>query len=368
MENTIATTVYQLIVKFKGDIKMKKTKLNKKLLLELLYAETPYGEEDLVVNIITRELDKLGFTYYQDKAGNLVAQRGKADKYPLLNAHMDIVDLAYFYYPIKNSGKKSKNSYVGGYHDYYDEMEMLLDSVDTNLLSECVDCKDCTSYRECIGFEGEGIIPEDSLDICAYFSPTVTAEGKLTKWGEQNGLFELGYYDEISAYKIVEEKGKISGKGKYRVLGGDDKCGIFLALEIARNTEMPLKLLFTVGEELGCLGIKQFVKTSPEWFKNVAYSITIDRRGGDNLLSSQLGVRSCTRKFAAELAMAGIMESIPVKIEDGSVADVIYIRELVKDAVNISAGYHNAHDEDEFIIWSEVEGIFRWVKRFMESY
>lgn len=350
-------------------------KLNKEFLKELLMTETPYGDEDIVAEVIKQELDKLGFTYFQDKVGNIVAQRGKAKKYPLLNAHMDIVDLSYWG---GGYGGKSTTLNGGSYWDRVDEVEYLLDNLGPELVGECVSCKDCIMYKNCIGLEEDMedglLLDEEVLRICDEYYPTLKGEDTIYAWAESNGFLEYGFdeeypleYQDTSTYKLVEEKGKISGIGRQRVLGGDDKCGIFLALEVARATTIPMKLLFTVGEEVGCVGMKHFVAHHAKWFNNVSYSITIDRKGADNLLSSQLGVRSCTRRFEADLARAAIMENIPVKVMGGSVADVIYIRELVKDAVNISAGYYNAHSEDEYVVWDEVEAIFRWVKRFVES-
>lgn len=161
---------------------------------------------------------------------------------------------------------------------------------------------------------------------------------------------------------------KITGSGKNRVLGGDDKCGIFAALKVAEMLpNMPMKVLFTVEEEIGCLGAKYFVKNHADWLKDVKYSITIDRKGSNNLLWSQKGIRSCSDEFAGKIIEQGIMTGIPVRIEDGGSADVVYLRDYVPEAINISAGYYNAHRKDEYIIPSELDKIVGWVKNIIEN-
>jgi hypothetical protein len=100
---------------------------------------------------------------------------------------------------------------------------------------------------------------------------------------------------------------------------------------------------------------------------DVAYSITVDRRYGNNLLWSQLGKRSCTNEFAGRLAMAGITVGIPIEIQDGSVADVITIREYVTDSVNVSAGYYNPHSDDEYVNLEEITKIIKWLRLFVNN-
>ena len=126
-----------------------------------------------------------------------------------------------------------------------------------------------------------------------------------------------------------------------------------------------MKILFTVQEESGCIGISHFIDNNLEFFSDVKYSLTIDRREGDNLLWSQCDERSCSNNFAAKLAREGVKVGIPIKIMDGNVADVIHIRNHVPNSVNMSAGYYRAHSDDEYIVPSEVDNIIEWVKNIL---
>jgi di/tripeptidase len=174
------------------------------------------------------------------------------------------------------------------------------------------------------------------------------------------------YLQEMYTIKFNEKTGKIEGSEE-RVLGGDDKCGIALALATAHALpKLPMKILFTTGEEKGCDGISEFCKTNKEWFDDCKFSITIDRRDNDNLLRWSAGKANCSKEFAAQLALFGVLSEIPVKVESGTLADVIHIRNHVKETVNISAGYHNPHSTEEWIDFYAMCDILEWLKRIVQ--
>ena len=60
-------------------------------------------------------------------------------------------------------------------------------------------------------------------------------------------------------------------------IGGDDKCGIFLALEML-DTLPNVKAAFFVAEEIGCKGSRH---ADPKFFNNVGYVIQFDSPEGD---------------------------------------------------------------------------------------
>lgn len=416
-------------VKSQKEIEIEKRlneKLAKKLefLIELLKVESISGEEYLVRGIILTKLKELGFETTVDYMGNISAIRGQADKYPLLNAHMDIVDNSYSYWgkytkssyssgkSYSSSWSKTKDtsdisnlSYLNGYinpedevtkeymnnyssadgydddedddeDEQYKELEKKTYNYHSGLSDKAIEryiempyselnkwfvCSDCVNFNDC-SIAGKGICKQFDLDED---NPEAVEVMESIAYDD---IIDYGYETatDIDSYEVYIENGKIQGRGKDRVLGGDDKCGIFIALEVARILpNMPMKILFTVEEEIGCVGIDKFVIHSADWFDNVAYSLTIDRREGDNLLWSQLGKRSCDNAFAGRLAKAGIECGIPVKLQDGSVADVITIRDYVPNAVNMSAGYYSAHTSEEYIVISELLQIINWVTVFM---
>ena len=67
----------------------------------------------------------------------------------------------------------------------------------------------------------------------------------------------------------------------YGIIGGDDKCGIYIMLKMLENRK-DFNFIFSVSEETGCLGIQEVVKK--EDFSNVTYGIVLDRRNGGDII------------------------------------------------------------------------------------
>jgi hypothetical protein len=337
-------------------------KIRKNLLIDLLMKDNYSGNEGVISPMIIEELTKLGFEVSMDDIGNISAIRGKAERYPLLNAHLDQVDYSNNWISTYYSGKNSSD-YLAYDKGLYESIEDFVDYMTKEELEEYFDCTNCSStYKGCV----------DSVNnkICNRFILKFGDYAKAKKIAQNEYGLDFTMFDKTKnkeEFHITDVNGKLQGSGG-RVLGGDDKCGIFIALEVARlNRKQPMKILFTVSEEIGCVGISHFIKFNKEWFDDVAYSITIDRKSGDNLLWSQCGTRSCSDGFASRMALAGIKCGIPIKVQDGSIADVVEIRDIVDEAVNISAGYYDPHSEDEYVLVSDVKKIIQWVRTFLKE-
>lgn len=380
-------------------------------LMNILKYHTWHGNEEVMRPYMISTLEMLGFKCEVDSVGNIAAIRGEAERYPLLNAHMDIVrSVAYkAEQEIKKRTNKGKTvvqtvkQLTSGRHIEKKKKKCCTNCV---FLDACINtlvandtiteraaywklkyskgCDqftlDATGYNEMItklydtNYEVEY---EDDADYGseefwrnwarrnAYdkdCSVTYTTSYGMTK---EEKLEQDAVLNEIYEIKFEEKTGKIS-TNEMRVLGGDDKCGIALALATAyAMPKTPMKLLFTVGEESGCVGISEFCKTNPDWFKDVKYSVTIDRRGDDNLLMWSAGKKNCSKEFAAQLALHGVNAGIPIKVESGTIADVIHIREHVKETVNISAGYHNPHSTTEWIDFYAMCDILKWIQNIV---
>jgi hypothetical protein len=48
-------------------------------------------------------------------------------------------------------------------------------------------------------------------------------------------------------------------------------------------------------------------------------------------------------------------------VQDGSISDTMVFSELGINGVNLSAGYHNAHTAQEYIVIAQVERVVKWV-------
>lgn len=407
---------------------------------EILTAETIGGHEYLIKDTLVKKLEYLNFRVEIDAIGNIYAVRGVAKKYPMLNAHMDIVDCSYSWsygYSAPSKSKKSNSikdmdyleeaqyryekilecdecsDYDNSYNFYtaiYEEINFvrasstekgkylkdvfealseyiqeLTENDYENMGYDCFHCqKECKRTYLCPKFKLH-LKNDEKLEmfIDALESYCIQAIEDIENLADEAIAYEMSFEDEFEEeyedefeeedkekpeYEVIVdlENDKIYGRGKSRVLGGDDKCGIFIALKVAEMLpDMPMKMLFTVKEESGCVGISYFEQNNLEFFNDVKYSLTIDRRDKDNLLWSQLGTRSCDDEFAAKVAREGVKEGIHVKLMDGSVADVIHIRNHVPNSINMSAGYYNAHSSSEYIVPTDVDNIIGWVKNIL---
>jgi hypothetical protein len=138
--------------------------------------------------------------------------------------------------------------------------------------------------------------------------------------------------------------------------GGDDKCGVFLALEMLDILEN-VKAAFFISEEIGCVGSRRAVKTNPEFFKNVGYAIQYDSPEGDSLSSTLMGKylfessRDFTDKVGGVIKEHGI-----TKWANHPYTDIWpLIDEFDFCCLNLAAGYYRYHTKHEYVIVDDVQ-------------
>ncbi|MBO0789849.1 MAG: hypothetical protein J2P36_02730 [Ktedonobacteraceae bacterium] len=152
------------------------------------------------------------------------------------------------------------------------------------------------------------------------------------------------------------EHGLIHTQGQ-RILGGDDKCGGAIACSLAQHTNYPLKIIASVEEEIGCLGIEQ---VDPSFFKDVSYVLVLDRRGSQDLIT-QIGGRSlCSASFAAQVIAAAASLGHQVETTEGMRSDALTIAGYVDEVVNMSVGYHRPHTVQEYVVIRELWMALCW--------
>lgn len=344
------------------------------MLKDLLNIESFSGNEKPVREYIIPILKECNFNnVIIDDMGNVLATRGKTKDYPMLNAHMDSVkgystSRVYNYksmYERVNENKKASkikeeecslcpHAQWWTPSEYYCKGCNVFDKIKKALKEEKTtsekSCRTCIYFTECIPADYHDAffkLKEDTT--CKSYAPVIT------KKKEKKKEFKLTY----------NKKEMKLTSNEVRPMGGDDKCGIAIALQIAKETSIPMKLLFTVQEETGCNGVRNVAEKNPEFLSDVIYSITIDRKYGNELLISSANVRNCSNLFAGELAKWGIISGIPIKLENGGLADVCVLRDCNMEAVNVSAGYYEPHRNSEYVKFNEVLLIKDWIKNFM---
>ncbi len=139
-------------------------------------------------------------------------------------------------------------------------------------------------------------------------------------------------------------------------IGGDDKCGVFLCLEMLDKLDN-VKIALFVSEEIGCVGSRQ---ADPEFFKNVGYAIQYDSPKGNSMSMSLMG-----KELFGKSTNFGEKVS-PLILEHGindwarhPYTDIWPLMEKFGfSCLNLAAGYHRYHTENEYVVVEEVQNAF----------
>ncbi len=139
-------------------------------------------------------------------------------------------------------------------------------------------------------------------------------------------------------------------------IGGDDKCGVFLCLEMLDKLDN-VKVALFVSEEIGCVGSRQ---ADPEFFKNVGYAIQYDSPKGDSMSMSLMGkdLFGKSTDFGEKVS--------PLILEHGITdwarhpyTDIWPLMEQFGfSCLNLAAGYHRYHTANEYVVVEEVQNAF----------
>jgi hypothetical protein len=152
-------------------------------------------------------------------------------------------------------------------------------------------------------------------------------------------------------------RGRIHTHGK-RILGGDDKCGGAIALALAQESTAPLKIVASVEEEIGCVGIE---KVDPQFFEDCSYALVLDRRGSSDLITSIAGHRLCSAAFAERIVMIAHSLGHRLRPREGMVSDALTLAYYVEEVINLSVGYYQPHSTQEYVLISDLLKAYQMV-------
>ncbi len=129
-------------------------------------------------------------------------------------------------------------------------------------------------------------------------------------------------------------------------IGGDDRCGVFMILQIIRSVNC--HVLFCEDEETGGNGARAFEKSRIK--VKVNYIVEMDRRGNNDAV-----FYGCDNPDFTDFVLSfGFAEN------HGSFSDISVVAPHLKTAaVNLSAGYYNEHRTHECIDMLAVENNIR---------
>lgn len=156
------------------------------------------------------------------------------------------------------------------------------------------------------------------------------------------------YYDKEKKRHIIS-----SPQG----IGGDDRCGIYMILEIIKTHKC--SVLFCEDEERGGIGSDKFCKCkSIDELSNMKYLIELDRMNASDAVFYNCDNPNFT-KF--------IEENTGYKTAYGTFSDISNLApECGVAAVNLSCGYYNAHKASEYVVVEEMLNTIEVVKKLLD--
>lgn len=155
--------------------------------------------------------------------------------------------------------------------------------------------------------------------------------------------------DQVLCLKAYDKNDKPTG------IGGDDKCGIYICLELLRQLDK-VKIALFVSEETGCNGSKML---NTDFLNDVGYVTQYDAPG-DHLISySCMGtVLFDEDSEFFKIAYRSISEGFEndMLVQSHPYTDIMIMKQKSDlSCINMSCGYYNMHTANEFVCISDVE-------------
>lgn len=138
-------------------------------------------------------------------------------------------------------------------------------------------------------------------------------------------------------------------------IGGDDRCGVYMIFEIIKRYNC--SVLFCEDEEVGGVGAEKFIETDLAKELQFNYAIELDRRGSNDAV-----FYDCENDDFEEFITKDFY-----KTAWGSFSDISVVAPFLKcAAVNLSCGYYNAHNPNEYVVLHEMEKSIEEVCKILE--
>lgn len=157
------------------------------------------------------------------------------------------------------------------------------------------------------------------------------------------------YYEWV---ETQEEKYDVHVLSSPQGIGGDDRCGIWIILQILKETELRPYIIFCEDEEIGCVGASKFCKNTRLLNKceSIKFIVELDRRGKHDLVFYDCDnldfIQWCEE-------VTGWKENY------GTCSDISYLApEIGCSAVNLSCGYYDEHRLYHTVIIEEMFNTF----------
>jgi di/tripeptidase len=143
---------------------------------------------------------------------------------------------------------------------------------------------------------------------------------------------------------------KLPDTDKQTGIGGDDKCGVYVCLELFEKFDK-LKGAFFVEEEIGMLGSRQ---ADSNFFGNVGYAIQFDAPSSNWITEICSGVKLFDEDFKGEIKEV-LNESGYTKFSIDPFTDVNQLASKFDfNCLNLGCGYYRQHTDHEYVVVEEV--------------
>ena len=146
-------------------------------------------------------------------------------------------------------------------------------------------------------------------------------------------------------------------------IGGDDKAGVFICLELLREIDV-CKIFLPVAEEIGCKGSSQ---ADPEFFKDVAYAIQFDSTENNTMSRTLMGVPLFEEdgKFINKVSHL-INEYGLTNWCSHPYTDTMVLKQHFDfSCLNFAAGYYKYHTVNEYVIIEDVHNTLELTKEIV---
>lgn len=153
-------------------------------------------------------------------------------------------------------------------------------------------------------------------------------------------------------------------------IGGDDKAGVFVCLEMLLHAEV-LKAAFFVAEEVGCLGS---YLSDPKFFENVGYAIQFDAPFNNWISYHSDGERLFEIYSSFFLTIEEIFKTDMPGYDRTKClgyhpyTDVSALKRLYDfSCINYSVGYYNMHSRTEYVVIDETFACLEMAKKMVAA-
>ena len=146
-------------------------------------------------------------------------------------------------------------------------------------------------------------------------------------------------------------------------VGGDDKVGVWVALEMLISCDT-IKCAFFHSEEIGCIGSTD---ADMEWFSDVGYVFQSDRRGHTDFVNSIGGKDLFDEKFSKKISK--IIKHYGYEETSGAMTDVEQLVDNGLDVcvANMSSGYYSPHSDNEIVDFYAAENCLLMIESLIDK-